>query len=332
MDASSQNINNECDIAIIRDYLFLCKCIGIKDIIVIINKMEKVKYSEIVFDKLVSKMKKIVVDQFKFKESHVKYIPVDGLNGENLFEKSKNPLLSWYKDDYLFSYLDKIEMVKKEEEKEGLSIKKMIHEPFKMVVKDYMREGGISGSSVTVEGRICSGSIQIGDNLFTIPNYDVPFIRAIECQGQLVKFATVGDYVKIGLGNIDISKISKDTILSSIEQPIKLVNKFKAQILVNSSNIPVIKGTNAIMYINNNQESVYIKKIKMKKIKNPENNKIHYKRTTIIPKNTTAEVMIQLHDRRRLPLETYMKHRPFGRFILQHDAEIIASGVVLELL
>jgi len=50
-------------------------------------------------------MKKIVVDQFKFKESHVKYIPVDGLNGENLFEKSKNPLLSWYKDDYLFSYL-----------------------------------------------------------------------------------------------------------------------------------------------------------------------------------------------------------------------------------
>jgi len=43
MDASSQNINNECDIAIIRDYLFLCKCIGIKDIIVIINKMEKVK-------------------------------------------------------------------------------------------------------------------------------------------------------------------------------------------------------------------------------------------------------------------------------------------------
>jgi len=34
------------------------------------------------------------------------------------------------------------------------------------------------------------------------------------------------------------------------------------------------------MYINNNQESVYIKKIKMKKIKNPENNKIHYKRTT----------------------------------------------------
>jgi len=42
--------------------------------------------------------------------------------------------------------------------------------------------------------------------------------------------------------------------------------------------------------------------------------------------------MIQLHDRRRLPLETYMKHRPFGRFILQHDAEIIASGVVLELL
>eukprot|EP00833_Pecoramyces_ruminatium_P003606 jgi/Orpsp1_1/1177638/evm.model.c7180000062247.1 len=42
MDASSENINNECDIAIIKDYLFLCKCIGIKDIIIVVNKMEKV--------------------------------------------------------------------------------------------------------------------------------------------------------------------------------------------------------------------------------------------------------------------------------------------------
>ncbi|ORX44643.1 hypothetical protein BCR36DRAFT_334196 [Piromyces finnis] len=325
VDASSENINNECDIAIIKDYLFLCKCIGIQDVIVVINKMEKVKYSEIIYQKLQTKIQKIV-EQFKFKNNHVYYVPCDGLNAENIFEKSINPLLNWYQGKSIFDYLDDIDII---EEQEITDNKSIIDTPFRMVVKDYMRENGISGSSVTVEGRISYGIIQVGENIFTTPNYDVPFVRAIECNGQLVKYAVAGDYVRIGLGNIDITKISKNAILCSIDNPIKLVNKFKAQILVNSSSIPIIKGTNAIMYINNNQESVFIKKIKMKKVK-LENNKVIKRRTTIIPKNTITEVIIQLHDKRRIPIQTYTTFRHFGRFILQHDSEIIASGIVLE--
>jgi len=324
IDASSENINNECNIAVVKDYLFLCKCIGIQDVLVIINKMEKIKYSEQIYNKLMVKIKKII-DQFKFKESKVKYIPCDSLKGENIFKKSTNSLLKWYNGESVFDYLDNIEIDKNNDEEIILS------KPFIMVVKDYMRENGIGGSSVTVEGRLCSGAIQVGENLFTTPNYDVPFVRAIECNGQLVKYAVAGDYVRIGLGNTDIFKMRKDTILSSIENPIKLVNKFKAQILVNSCNIPIIKGTNAIMYINNNQESVFIKKIKMKKVK-LANNKVGYKRTTIIPKNTISEVIIQLHNKRRIPLKKFTELRHFGRFILQYDSEIIASGVVLELL
>jgi len=134
---------------------------------------------------------------------------------------------------------------KNDEEKEDTDTKSILDTPFRMVVKDYMRENGISGSSVTVEGRLSSGIVQVGENLFTTPNYDVPFVRgkiitiiiiiynyischcyvyiiyhilnknfiffffllAIECNGQLVKYAVAGDYVRIGLGNIDISKI-----------------------------------------------------------------------------------------------------------------------------
>jgi len=337
IDASSENINNECDIAIIKDYLFLCKCIGIQDILVVINKMEKIKYSKMIYQKLLGKIQKIV-EQYKFKPDRVKFIPTDGLNGENIFETdSSSTSMDWYTGESIFYYLDKIESSRggssEGEEKEDPQNK-----PFRMVVKEYSRENGIGGASVTVEGSICSGVVQVGENLLTTPNYDTPFVRAIECQGQLVKWAVAGDDVRIGLGNIDISKISKDTILCSVKEPLQLVNRFKAQILVNSSSTPIIKGTNAILYINNHQESVYIKKIKMKKVKksatttNSSKNKYSYKRTTIIPKNTVAEVLLELHDGRRVPLVPYGTERHFGRFILQHDSEIIASGVVLELL
>jgi len=46
-----------------------------------------------------------------------------------------------------------------------------------MVVKEYSRENGIGGASVTVEGSICSGVVQVGENLLTTPNYDTPFVR-----------------------------------------------------------------------------------------------------------------------------------------------------------
>jgi len=107
MDASSENINNECDIAIIKDYLFLCKCIGIQNVLVVINKMETVKYSETIYQKLLVKIKKIV-EQFKFKSDHVHYVPCDGLNAENIFEKSTNPLMAWYQGKSIFDYLGNI--------------------------------------------------------------------------------------------------------------------------------------------------------------------------------------------------------------------------------
>ena len=88
-----------------RRHSIICSILGIKKIIVAINKMDMVDYKEPTF-------KKIVKEYNSFAETldfdHVIAIPVSALKGDNVVNRSKNTL--WYKGPTLLDFLETVDV------------------------------------------------------------------------------------------------------------------------------------------------------------------------------------------------------------------------------
>lgn len=81
------------------------RSLGVNQLGVVVNKLDKVNWSKERFDEIVSKLKTFL-RQAGFKESDVTYIPCSGLTGENLVKEPSDPeLISWYNGPTLINVI-----------------------------------------------------------------------------------------------------------------------------------------------------------------------------------------------------------------------------------
>ena len=86
-----------------REHAFLLKTLGVKQIIVAINKMDDSKFSEDAFNTAKQKGEGLV-KSVGYKVDEVPFVPVSGWTGENLVKKSEN--MPWYKGKTLLETFD----------------------------------------------------------------------------------------------------------------------------------------------------------------------------------------------------------------------------------
>jgi len=86
-----------------REHAFLLKTLGVKQIIVAINKMDDSKFSEDAYNAAKQKGEQLV-KSVGYKVEDVPFIPVSGWTGDNLVKKSEN--MAWYKGKTLLETFD----------------------------------------------------------------------------------------------------------------------------------------------------------------------------------------------------------------------------------
>lgn len=85
--------------------LLLCSCEGVSQLLVAVNKMDTVNWSEERYDEVLKKLGAFL-KQAGFRESDVSFVPCSGLNGENLTKPSQDKqLTSWYKGPSLVDHI-----------------------------------------------------------------------------------------------------------------------------------------------------------------------------------------------------------------------------------
>lgn len=83
---------------------YLVSLLGIKHVVVAVNKMDMVDYSETVFDAIIQKYKALA-NELKLQD--VTYIPVSALKGDNIVNKSER--MAWYNGESLLHFLEQVE-------------------------------------------------------------------------------------------------------------------------------------------------------------------------------------------------------------------------------
>lgn len=171
-----------------KRHSFIVNMVGIKNIIVAINKMDLIHYNEEQYKSIVENYKKTVADQLDFES--IEFIPISALKGDNITKNSTK--IDWYKSHSIMELLERAKISKK------------LANIFCMNVQNVLRPNldfrGFSGT-------VSSGSLYVGDTIFIGKTAQKGKVTSIVSGFDNEKFCHQGDSVTLCLDKeIDISR------------------------------------------------------------------------------------------------------------------------------
>lgn len=143
-----------------RRHSFIVNLLGIEHVIVAINKMDLVDFSEDRYSEI-SKAYGTLADEFGIKNTY--YIPVSALDGDNIVDKSSR--MPWYQGPALLRLLESMD-ISKEQTPENFRF------PVQYVNRPNLDFRGFCGS-------IASGSVKVGDEITVLPSGKMSKIKSI---------------------------------------------------------------------------------------------------------------------------------------------------------
>ena len=148
---------------------YLVSLLGIKHVVLAVNKMDMVDYSETVFNAIEQKYKTLA-DELKLQE--VTYIPVSALKGDNIVHQSDRML--WYKGDSLLRFLEEVETSMSQQSDKARMPVQWVIRPQTDELHDYRGYAG----------RVVSGTFKVNDKITVLPSGASSTISKIEFFNQ----------------------------------------------------------------------------------------------------------------------------------------------------
>ena len=184
-------------------HAYIASLLQIPHIIVCVNKMDLVDYSEEYFEKIKNDLEDV---SSKLSVKDVRYVPISALKGDNVVDRSNN--MDWYQGPTLMYLLENIHI--------GSDINtEDFRFPVQYVVrpqsKDFPDYRGYAG-------RIASGKVSVGDKVTVLPSGFSSVIKSIDLYKDTYKRAVAPQSVTITLeDDIDISR--GDMLVGDVKTP-----------------------------------------------------------------------------------------------------------------
>ncbi|WDI78695.1 sulfate adenylyltransferase subunit CysN [Candidatus Purcelliella pentastirinorum] len=259
-----------CDVAILlmdackgvlnqtKRHIFIVNILGIKNVIIAINKMDLVLYKEDIFIKIKKKFLEII-KLLPNKDIKLYFVPISALSGENVVYSNK--IMSWYKGPTVLYILENIQSSNNINDK-------IFYFPVQYVNRPNSNFRGYSGC-------LSSGKIRINQKIKILPSGMVSYIDQIIvynkkiCQAYPQEPITLilKDQMDISRGDIIVDfnikfKLTQSALIDIVwmnEQKLEIGNKYDVKIACKKTQI-IIKDILYCFDMNN------LKKIKTNKI------------------------------------------------------------------
>ena len=302
-----------------KRHSYIPSLLGIKNIVVAINKMDLVDFSQEIFNQIKSDYEKIVPNLPNHEDLNIKYIPISALNGDNIISISSK--CSWYKEQTLMEILDNIEIHSKDSNS--------FRFPVQYVIRPHLNFRGFSGTVV-------SGEISVGDDITVLPSRKTSKVKSI-----------VSNDIK------DLRPKNKDEEVESIQKAfapmattITLEDEIdisRGDMIVKSSDIPKVSNNLSVMVVWMDEtpmelnQSYIIKRatsvingafenIEFKK----DINSFEEEKVDFLELNDIAKCTISLD--REIAVDSYYNNRYTGSFIIidKYSNNTLGAGMILE--
>lgn len=290
-----------------RRHVFLLKMLGIKQVFVVVNKMDTLDYMEERFETVKKQISKFL-SSFDYQTEETLFIPVSAMEGDNIYKRSE--CMKWYNGPTLIEALDNITMSLKGKEK-----------PLRFVVQDIYEVG--KEEEEIIVGRVESGMLRKGDEIIFKPSGIEGRVEKIKVFEGELKEAISGDC--IGIITNGNGEVKRGDVCGPKENPPVAVKEFLGEVVLLGNNLK----KEEMLELRCGTAKAKCKIKRMKERINSETGEVMEKNPEVINEHEAATIIFSTEP---LPLvvEEFVEIPELGRFVLVKEGINIGAGVVLD--
>ncbi|TOE77607.1 sulfate adenylyltransferase subunit CysN [Vibrio parahaemolyticus] len=193
-----------------RRHSYICSLLGIKHIIVAINKMDLMEYSQEVYQKIKADYREMAKN---FVIDDIRFVPISALKGDNVVTPSEH--MDWYPGATLMKLLETVK-IDQDKDLEHMRF------PVQYVNRPNLNFRGFCGT-------LASGLVQVGDEVTALPSGKTSRVKTIYTHDGELQQAQPGQAITITLEDeIDVSR--GDMLVHSGHEP-SVTNKLAAHVV-----------------------------------------------------------------------------------------------------
>lgn len=303
-----------------REHALLAFTLGVKQLIVAVNKMDTNKYSEDRFNEICKEVQGFI-KKVGYNPKSVPMVPISGWHGDNMLEPSVN--MTWYKGwnketkagtssgKTLIQAIDAIELPVRPTEK-----------PLRLPLQDVYKIGGIGTVPV---GRVETGIIKAGMVVTFSPAQVTTEVKSVEMHHETLVEGLPGDNVGFNVKNVSVKEIRRGMVCSdSKNDPAKEAASFDAQVIVLNHPGQIAAGYSPVLDCHTAHISCkfaeLIEKIDRRTGKTMEASPKFVK--------SGDAAIVRMIPNKPMCVESFAEYPPLGRFAVRDMRQTVAVGVI----
>lgn len=288
-----------------KEHIFLAVTLGVKQIMVAINKMDAVKYDEAKYKAAVegvSKLFKIV----GMKTDAIPFIPVSAYMGDNIKEKSANT--PWYDGPTLFQCLNNLKVPAKHTDK-----------PLRVPIQDVYT---ITGIGTVPVGRVETGIMKPNMKVSFMPSNSTGVIKSIEEHHEQLPQALPGDNIGFNVGGVAKNQVKRGDVAGPVDNPPTVAKSFTAQIIVLNHPSVITVGYTPVFHVHTAQVACQVTEIISAQRAGKKLEDLSFLKNG-------DNAIVKITPTKPLVVEPAKEFPPLGRFAIRDMGQTVAAGVVV---
>lgn len=298
-----------------KEHVFLARTLGVDQLIVSVNKMDisGVDYKQEKFETVKKQVGKLL-KSVGYKPDKVKFVPAAALKGDNIFNKTEN--MDWYDGKTIYQEINALE-----------DPEKPVDLALRMPVQDSYTIKGVGNVCV---GKIGTGELKSGMKVKAMPGRDgsgvTGEVKTIEMHHEEVKMAGPGDNVGVSIRGFGKKDVRRGDVIGSVDKPPKIVETFKAQIVVLNHPSVITVGYTPVVHVHTAQVACQF--VKIDKKLNAKSGEVMEENPDFI-KNGDAAI-VTLKPTRPLVIERQKDFPPLSRFAIRDSGSTVSAGMCID--
>ena len=297
-----------------KEHAFLAKVLGVKELIVHVNKMDisGVDWSEDKYKAACTEVSNLLkMAGFGSQLDNIPMIPASSLKGDNVYKKSENT--PWYNGPTLFEAIDAAAMPDKPVDK-----------PLRLPIQDVYK---ISGIGTVPVGKIETGTLNVGKTVVFNPSQKSAEVKSIEMHHTMVPKAEPGDNVGFNVRGLAADDIRRGDVAGYTDSEPTYVRHdehFVGQIQLMDIPKAVSVGYTPVFHAHTAQVAVKFMELLEKTNKSGKEANPSFLKTG-------DACLIRFQPTKPLAIEQMDKFPELSRFAIRDMGKTVAAGVCLKI-
>jgi len=298
----------------------LAYTLGVKQLIVSINKMDSCKWSEERYKEITKEVAKFI-KKVGYNPDVVAMVPISGWLGDNMLEPSTN--MTWWKG---------VTVARKSGEKKVVTLIDAIDaidapdrptdKPLRLPLQDVYKIGGIGTVPV---GRVETGCIKPGMVVTFAPANITTEVKSVEMHHTALEQGLPGDNVGFNVKNLSVKDVRRGFVCSDSKQdPAKEAASFLAQVIVLNHPGQICVGYSPVVDCHTAHISCKFMEL-VEKIDRRTNKKMEDSPKSI---KSGDSAIVKMVPTKPMCVEAFAEYAPLGRFAVRDMKQTVAVGVI----